>query len=507
LAAGAEPDTTRPPNLLFLYTDEQRFDTLAAYGNRVIQMPNLNRLADQATVFERAYVTQPVCTPSRASLLTGLWPHTSGCIQNNIPLRPDTRCLPEMLPPGRYVCAHMGKWHVGDEIYPQHGFTVWEATEDTYHAYYFRGRDEFADRSAYHHWLIARGIKPWERPEAAKHQAYRNRFFRDQIHSLPEEHCRPRFLAEAACRFIRENALRPFVLYVNFLEPHMPFHSCRDNQYKPEEVTLPANFLVPLTAEHSCHARVTAARLREQGYEGPLRTEADWRRLIARYWGLCSLVDTHVGTILDTLAECKLENDTIIVFTSDHGDMMGSHGLLAKGFMFEESARVPLVIRLPGQRAGRHVAAPISHIDIVPTLLDLMGVPAPSHLQGKSRRAVLEGREKMPPDDVFIEWNVLPTKSERKPSALPKYAEGICSAEQAAASARAELRAIATPDLWKFTWSSVGEHELYDLNTDPGELRNLARKPEHAARVRELTNRIRGWQQRTGDKLSITLPP
>jgi arylsulfatase A-like enzyme len=147
-AAVAAPDSARPPNLLFLYTDEQRYDTLAAYGNKTIRMPNLDRLAGQSTVFERAYVTQPVCTPSRATLLTGLYPHTSGLIRNNIPLRADTKCLPEMMPAGLYACAHMGKWHLGDEIYPQHGFPTWLATEDTYHRFYSKAHGEYADRSA-----------------------------------------------------------------------------------------------------------------------------------------------------------------------------------------------------------------------------------------------------------------------------------------------------------------------------------------------------------------------
>ena len=112
------------PNILFIFTDEQRYDTMTAYGNRAIQTPNLDRLARQSTVFEQTYVTQPVCTPSRSTLLTGLWPHTNGCTANNIPLRPETLCVPEMLPDDYSTC-YDGKWHLGDEIFAQHGFQEW----------------------------------------------------------------------------------------------------------------------------------------------------------------------------------------------------------------------------------------------------------------------------------------------------------------------------------------------------------------------------------------------
>ena len=128
-------------NLLFIYTDEQSFNTLAAYGNEQIEMPHLNRLAAASSVFEKAYVTQPVCTPSRSTLLTGLYPHTNGCTENNIPLQPTTACLPEMLAAGDYATAHIGKWHLGDELFAQHGFAEWVSIEDGYNAYFSAGRD------------------------------------------------------------------------------------------------------------------------------------------------------------------------------------------------------------------------------------------------------------------------------------------------------------------------------------------------------------------------------
>ena len=491
------------PNLLFLYTDEQRYDTLAAYGNTRIQMPNLDRLAEQSTVFERAYCTQPVCTPSRCSLLTGLWPHTSGCTRNNIPLRPETKCLPEMLPTGRYLCAHHGKWHLGDEIFRQHGFDEWRSTEDVYHAYYRPDRDQ-SKRSDFHHWLVARGHTPDPNdlpPEIG------SRFFRKQIARLPEQHSRPAFLSEQAARFIRDNSDRPWALYVNFLEPHMPFHSCRDGQYSPDDVELPANFDPERPALNVLRHRLKAARYFHNGFEGqPLKTERHWRELIARYWGLCSLVDTHVGRILDALRETGRFDNTIIVFTSDHGDMMGSHGLLGKTVMFEQSVRVPMLIRLPGQAEPRRVTGPVSQIDVVPTLLDLLGAGRREGLQGTSLRPQLAGGGRVD-RDVFIEW--IPDGegpgqiTGAGQGELPDYAAGIAPPEGLAASCADSIRTIVTTDGWKLNCSAAGEHELFDLGADPLERHNLAGDPAVRRRMAELAERIRAWQRRTDDTLDL----
>jgi len=118
------------PNLLFLWTDEQRADTMAAYGNPLVRVPAMNRLASQSVVFDRAYVTQPVCTPSRSSVMTGLWPHQSGCVRNNIAMKAETKTTPELLGDSAYRTGYMGKWHLGDEVFAQHGFEEWKAMED-----------------------------------------------------------------------------------------------------------------------------------------------------------------------------------------------------------------------------------------------------------------------------------------------------------------------------------------------------------------------------------------
>jgi arylsulfatase A-like enzyme len=485
----------RPPNLLFIYTDEQAFNTLAAYGNRAIQMPNLNRLAAESVVFDEAYVVQPVCTPSRAALLTGLWPHQNGCTENNAALWPQVRCLPEMIARGDYVTAHIGKWHLGDEIFAQHGFAEFVSIEDEYSSYYSPGRDR-AQRSSYHHFLIEAGFTPQNGVTFGRGEAAR----------LPEAFGKPAFVGREASRFIRQNRDRPFILYVNFLEPHMPFFGPRDDQYDPAEIPLPPNFADIPTASQPLKTRLLQEYYFRHGHSGlPLRTEADWRRMIANYWGLCSLVDTHVGVILNALEECGLWDDTIIVFTSDHGDMMGSHRLLAKCVMCQEAVRVPLLIRLPGQRRGQRVHGPVSQIDVVPTLLDFLGQPIPEQLPGKSLRARMVEGASAPAENVFIMWggpnNGIADRLGQV--AIPDWMTDYAPRAEIEAAFRDPVRTVITPDGWKLNYSPRGEHELYNLRQDPGETRNLAGEASVAGIFAQLTDEIRSWQQTAADRVVV----
>ncbi len=488
-----------PPNLLFLYTDEQRFDTLAAYGNRQIEMPNLNRLAEQACIVERAYVTQPVCTPSRSSLLTGLYPHANGCTANNLPLDDGIPCLPEMLPAGSHATAHFGKWHLGDELFAQHGFADWISVEDGYNGW-FRPQRDRAAVSDYTQWLLEKGRKP----------ANGHRFGRGEAAALPEALSKPAFLAEAAARFIREHRNQPFCLYVNFLEPHMPFTGPRNGQYDPQTIPLPDNFAAPPTERNHpryrlFHAYYATGRKFDVHFDNP----EEVRQLRARYWGLCSQVDTHCGTILDTLRECSLWDDTIIVFTSDHGDMMGSHQLVAKCVMYEEAVRVPLLVKLPGQRQSRRIANPVSQVDLVPTLLDALGQAIPDHLPGRSLLGRLRGdtSEADGDDNVVVEWNgsnsgLAGDGLDRMD--IPDEVLALAPRPAVEQAITDPIRTIYSADgRWKLNASPIGRHELYDLQADPGEIRNLFDDRQPATVVHDLQARLQRWQQRTGDRVRL----
>ncbi len=486
------------PNLLFLFTDEQRADTLAAYGNRRIRMPHLDRLAAQGTLFERAYVTQPVCTPSRSSIMTGLYPHTNGCTENNVPLDEGVPTIAEILGPGDTVTGYFGKWHLGDEIFAQHGFRAWRSIDDGYRGYYRPERDRDA-RSTYHHWLIARGYAP-ENGTA---------FTRGEVARFPEDVSKPAYLGEEASRFIRDHRSEPWCLYVNFLEPHMPFYGPRDGQYAADETPLPESFAHPPGEDHPLKTRLFHEAYRARGHNGyDLSGEDGWRELISNYWGLCCQVDTHCGRILDALEASGQADRTLVVFTSDHGDMMGSHRLLAKCVLFEEAARVPLMVRLPGQTEGRRIPEPVSQIDLVPTLLDLMGHDVPDGLQGRSLAPVLAG-DATPDRDVVYEWNGpnCGLAADRLGQVeVPDCLQGMVTTEELEEAITDPVRGIVTRDGWKLNWSPRGDHELYDLNTDPMELANRVGEADQRGRVEDLVGRLKAWQAGTGDMVELPEP-
>ena len=481
------------PNLLFIFTDQQRADTLGCYGNRLVETPNLDRLASEGVLFENAYVTQPVCTPSRSSIMTGLYPHTTGCIDNNVPLPPDTPTIAEMVP-GEYVCGYVGKWHLGDEIIPQHGFQEWISIEDYYRAHY--SRPEYRSLfSSYHHFLADQGLEP----DLQEHGA--RVFGRVRTAQLPEKLTKARFVGREAARLIREHRDHPFVLYVNFLEPHRPYYGPCDDLYPPEAVPVGPHFRQRPGPNAARINRMLAEHYMRGGHiDGQdLTTEAGCRKTRAKYLGNVTLVDRAVGDILQALEEEGLSHDTIVVYTSDHGDMMGDHGIFEKCCQYEEAVRVPLIVRVPWLVAGgRRIGGYISQIDLVPTLLDLLGQPLPPHLHGVSRLSLLQGQAGLHTrcaDDVFIEWN---GSEWRPPRAFPN---GIPAAEWQAV--RGPWRTIVTADGWKLSLSPIDQGELYDLHNDPYEETNLFDDPQQRRRIRQLEARIRGWQAQTADPLSL----
>lgn len=486
----AQTSSSRKPNLLFLWTDEQRADTIDVYGNKGIQSPNLAKLASEGVVFRNAYVSQPVCTPSRATVMTGLWPHQSGCTQNNVALPERVSTLPEIVGNSDYRTGYFGKWHLGDEVFPQHGFEEWRSIEDMYWEYYREDRD--VDRkSSYCEWLKGLGYRP---------DTARGDFSRGFAARLPIEYCKPKYLEQEACDFLRRHRTEPFMLYVNFLEPHMPFSGPLNGLHKPEEVTLPSNFDDPVEENEPETYRKRVRTYVEGLYEKKfdLTKESEWRRLTAHYWGLVSQVDRSVGAILAMLEELGLADDTIVAFTSDHGDMMGSHRLVEKSIMYQEALRVPWLIRAPqSRRRQRVVEGHVSHIDLVPTLLELLGVEPNGKLPGKSLVPAMKGEAPVS-EPVFVEWNA--------PHAMEKGRNPAGARRDASRAEGPSTRAVITPDGWKLCLFDRDRNQLFNLGNDPGETTNLFGQPEHRHVLDHLAGLIREWQRRIKDPVRLTEP-
>jgi arylsulfatase A-like enzyme len=461
--------SSKPPNLLFFLTDQQRRDTMAAYGNHQIHTPNLNKLTSEAVVFETAYVTQPVCTPSKGCMLTGLYPHTHGATHNNFPLPASIPVLPEMLRRGEYKTAYFGKWHLGNETCRQHGFDEFESTEDDYYKY-STSKTCAATLSGYSQFLISHGLKP-----NTKHG-----FSRGYANKLPIELSKAAYVAQQAIRFMEAHREEPWVIYVSFLDPHPPFSGPYDKLYDPAKMPVSPTFSTPLdpTVIPETKTRRQWEIDSNKQYIGSVEAV---QKFTAIYWGKVTLVDEMAGRVLDRLQQLELKDNTAVSYTSDHGEMLGSHQMTEKSVVYDQAATVPLLLRIPwAKNPAARVDTPVSQIDLVPTLLDLLGQDLPAHLQGRSFAPSLVAGSTVTPRDVIVEWNLSedPTEMDYKNP----------------------LRTIVTPEGWKLTLTSDGMGELYDRNRDPEETKNLFYEEEMLPTVLDLSHRIELWQHSTGDK-------
>lgn len=481
------------PNILFITTDQQRFDTMGCYGNHQIQTPHLNALASESFVFENAYCTTAICTPSRASYLTGQWPHTHHCIANNTPLAQDIPTIAELISED-YRRAYYGKWHLGDEIIAQHGFEERISTEDGFYRPYYSKPEYLELRSDYHHFLIENGFVP-DTVAADGAQVFSRGF----AAALSEQYTKPAFLAQQATRFIRnQSPERPFFLCVSILEPHTPFWSPLNDLHDPMQLETGPTFAQITDGPVPIRVQMMRQEFQANGVEGfSLETEAHWRRVKSNYYGLVSLVDRAVGQILNALEDSGQADNTIVVFTSDHGEMMGDHGLFFKGLRYEESIKIPLIMRVPWlSKSQTTISGSISLVDLVPTLLDLIEQPPSSDIQGHSQANVLQGDADLSDNDVVVAWYGDGDASYWE--SMPGFSQ-----DEIHTAAFGQWRTIITPDRWKLTLCNGDICELFDLNTDPYEQYNLFENPGQQTRIRELVARLKLWQQETGDTLEL----
>jgi arylsulfatase A-like enzyme len=223
-------------------------------------------------------------------------------------------------------------------------------------------------------------------------------------------------------------------------------------------------------------------------------TPEEYRSIKQRYLGLVTLVDQSIGAILACLERCALTDNTIVIHTSDHGDSLGAHHLFGKETMFEEATRVPLLIRLPGQTSGKSVSHPVSHIDFVPTLLDLLGQPKHSQCAGKSLLPLIRD-DTTASENIFIEWAPNRTKI--------KKGTRLARRRMVKRAVEESTRTIVSVDRWKLCLRDKDSNELYNLKDDPFETRNLYSDRQCAGVISRLTAELHRWQESTGDKLQI----
>lgn len=513
---------TRRPNILVIVADQLRADHLGFGGNPVVKTPNLDALAERGMVFENATVANPTCMPNRASLVTGRWPSAHGTRCNGIPLDPESRTLMRSLADTGYRTLAVGKLHhqnMGWEFEPEQQAEI-RATapllldpeaQDARRRSDPEGWDRWEDREAheprfvplppdyygyshvdlvighgdhpgghYLHWARERGLDPDAigGPEGSEEvypgwdQVYRT--------AIPAQLHPSAYIGEKAVEHLKDAAGHdaPFFLFVSFPDPHHPFSppAGYDTLYDPESIPLPLGF----DQDHSRsprHIRHMMAHRGEPGTDPTMTwaaTAGQYRHAAAAQYGLITLMDEQIGRILNELEAQGLADETIVVFTADHGDLFGDHGLMLKHFShYRAVTNVPLVVALPAgplDRTGGTSHALVSSPDLVPTLMELTGAAPFRGIQGISFAPILHGGEDVHRSALLVE--------EDQPFGLPGLPGPV------------RMRTVLTDEGRLTRYFGAGEVELYDHALDPGELHNVAGHPEYAALERRLTEAL-----------------
>ena len=428
------------PNLLIIHTDQQSAWTLSCYGgdSTRVDTPNIDRLAVEGALFSEFFTNSAVCTPSRGCFLTGRYPHCHGAYANNIPLHEDEITLAHCLARSGWDTGYVGKWHLdGDSrntppgwILPEHAFGFQD------HRWMF---NDFHPKSI----LEDRSEKP------------------RMTHAIGEGPYGTDWLTDKAIEFLGRDRSAPFLLMLSLPDPHTPY-SVREpyaSMFNPEDVTVPETFWDEQVPDWVMQGRERYAYAFHNSISDPNR-EQNLRRQKAAYCGAVKCIDYNVGRILSFLADRDMLDDTIVVFTTDHGDYMGEHGLYGKGTIYEASYHIPLVIRWPAVIPGGLVIDNmVSTVDFQQTILGLMGLPPSGREQGWDASSVLRGQHVEGPTDVF--------------------AHNQCF-----------IRASVFTPHWNFGIVPQAQCMLFDRRNDPLEQHNLYGDPAYNEIVVELARRV-----------------
>ncbi|MCP5149761.1 MAG: sulfatase-like hydrolase/transferase [Ectothiorhodospiraceae bacterium] len=503
---------SRRPNILFITSDQQRGDCYGFEG-RPVRTPHLDMLASEGTRFAACITPNVVCQPSRASILTGLLPRTHGVADNGIDLPPEAAetGFAATLARGGYRTGFVGKAHFATS----HTFAR-TGTPECRHSMQEYDESWFGPYMGFEHVeLVVEGHNHWPplEPPSGQHYerwyhgdgrgALKNELYATRLapdvgapqtwHSaLPTAWHNSTWIGNQTIAYIERHADEPFCLWASFPDPHHPFDAPDpwSRMHDPDEVDLPVHRTLDLerrpwwhraSLENKPSIRQDLAAIRENYSRIKTIDDLHLRHVIANYFGMISLIDHNVGRILASLDALGLADDTIVVFSTDHGDWLGDHGLILKGPMhYEGLLRVGCIMRGPGVPAGQVVQDPVSTLDLAATFHDYAGVSPARELNSRSLRGLVEGRETR--DFAYNEW------------ALNASRCGVAL----------ELRTVRTRTHKMTVDLNSGAGELYHLAEDPHEMENLYEDPGHAAVRRELREMI---EARPDDALSHPLSP
>lgn len=480
-----------PTHILFITTDQQHYNVLGSVNPRV-HTPNLDRLAREGTRFERAYCVNPTCSPSRATLITGLYPAWHGCWAIGVKLPEDVSTAGDLFQQHGYESILVGKAHFqplvsvpgSESIESQPLMRDLDFWRNFHGPWYGFNHVETARMHAneshagqhYALWMEEKGLanwrdyfEPWPPQPTSKYSG--PYYMRDSLTwDLPEEFHPTHWVGERTVANMERcvAADRPFFLWASFFDPHPPYilpepwasmydpADMQPGHYQPGEFDgMPPQFKRTLEENPRFDDLKEPGGKELHGFHSHRHTEDELRRSLACYYGMVSLVDAEVGRILDALDRLGIAENTLVVFSTDHGHLLGQHGLIAKGaFHYEDMLRIPMIARYPGRvPAGTSSTCLQSQIDFVPTFLDAAGIPVPGLMQGASQLPVWAG------DLPGRDWVLV--ENRHNPTTL-------------------DLRTLIT-DRYKITVYRTADYgELFDLHEDPGEVHNRWDDPAYA---------------------------
>lgn len=475
-AVGASPAETAPgarsrPNVLVIMSDQHKRSCLGAAGDPVAVTPNLDRLARESICFTNAYCNNPVCAPSRASLMTGLYSHHLETQGNNTPYLPAHLTMAHHFSRAGYMTALIGKMHFVDG--QNHGFEYKLEFNDWFQ--YLGPKIQLYVNELARPNASGAGLPEIEEIWSEEGNPWKGHWTRDdregpvsvgRVSLMEEQDHFESFVARESIRFLHNfgKGSQPFFLISSFLKPHDPFTPTQRfaDMFQPQQMRLPPSWG---KADKGKLPREVVRSIEFNAPTPEVRDPDQARKHIAFYYANLAQMDDCLGRVVNAVKELNLENDTIVCYTADHGEMLGDLGLWQKFQFYEGSCGVPLMFRIPGQKADA-CETPVSLVSLSATLTELAGVQQIAPNDGASIAPwVREPQRRAAHEPVFAEFGL----SSRQPKWMIREGQ------------------------WKYTYWLHDIAELYDLKSDPEELRNLAGEKEYATKESELREKLLAW--------------
>lgn len=441
------PNTT-PRNVIFILTDDHRYDFMGFTGKLTwLKTPNMDRLAKEGAYVKNAFVTTSLCSPSRASILTGQYSHVHTIVDNVSPEPTNLIFFPQYLQKAGYQTGFFGKWHMGyDDDHPRHGFDHWES---------------FLGQGVY--WNPLLNIN-------GKHVQYKDSTYITDL------------LTDHAIGWLKNrDKKKPFFLYLSHKAVHAPVEPAKRHigMYKNMPYTLPPTYYQTLNDDYKALGWpewVKQQRYSWHGADFPYHTHTPIDQYVQTYCETLLGVDESIGKVMDYLKENGLDKNTLVIYMGDNGFSWGEHGLIDKRQFYEESVKVPFLVYCPELfEGGKTVTKMVQNVDVAPTILDAAGLEKPAYMPGKSIINLLKGAETKWRDEIFYEY----------------YWEYDYPMTPTIYGVRT--------DKYKYirSWGIWDTHELYDLENDPNEIHNLAQNPKYSDIEKKLAGDLFDWLQHT----------